>query len=247
VRVLWLADVLRAAGLNVVEHAGWKERGRSLQSVEGIVCHHTATGKSWTDQGVVNLLINGRSDLPGPLCQLGLGRDGTYHLIASGKGNHNGHGEWGNQAIGIEAFNDGIGEPWLHAQYGAYLRGCAAICRHLGWPESKVKGHKETDPRRKIDPRGIDMDDFRLGVAGLIKTITPAPAPPQEDDMARLIKTAGSDALFITDGITRRWVQGPTEAGRLLSTGLIPSTTAAVWEPVEMARVPLVGTPPPNQ
>ena len=192
-RVLWLPDVLRAAGLDVVEHDGWRNRGRELQSVEGVVAHHTATGKAWSDERVVRLLIEGRSDLPGPLCQLGLDRTGAYHLIAAGKGNHNGHGEWGNQAIGIEAFNDGRGEAWVHVQLAAYIRGCAAICRHLGWPESKVKGHKETDPGRKIDPAGIDMDDFRLGVAGFLK---PSPAPQQGDDM--LLYRVPNDA--------RRWV-----------------------------------------
>ena len=178
-RVLWLPDVLRSAGLDVVEHDGWRNRGRELQSVEGVVAHHTATGKTWSDDRVVRLLIEGRPDLPGPLCQLGLDRSGTFHLIAAGKGNHNGKGLWGNQSIGIEAFNDGRGEAWVHVQLAAYIRGCAAICRHLGWPESKVKAHRETDPGRKPDPVGIDMDDFRLGVAGFLKT---KPAPPQEED-----------------------------------------------------------------
>ena len=195
-RVLWLSDVLRAAGLHVVEHDGWRSRGRELQSVEGIVCHHTATGKSWTDEAVARLLIQGRSDLPGPLCQLGLDRTGTYHVIAAGKGNHNGKGQWGNQAIGIEAYNDGIGEPWVHVQLAAYIRGCAAICRHLGWPESKVKAHRETDPGRKPDPVGIDMDDFRLGVAGFLK---PSP-PPSQRKTRMFIVDPGVGALFLVNG-----------------------------------------------
>ena len=105
-RLTWLADVLRAARLEVVEHDGWKLRGSELLRVEGIVCHHTASSPKAPDDAVCRLLINGRSDLRGPLCQLGLDRHGRYHLIAAGRGNHNGRGEWGNQSIGIEAFND---------------------------------------------------------------------------------------------------------------------------------------------
>lgn len=160
-RLPWLAQVLRDAGLTVVETRAWQQRGRDLGSIQGIVWHHTATGPRTPDANVVDLLIEGRSDLPGPLCQLGLDRSGRYHLIAAGKGNHNGYGEWGNSSIGIEAFNDGVGEPWPQAQVDAYIRGTAALLARLGLPASRVKGHKETDPRRKIDPRGLDMDEMR--------------------------------------------------------------------------------------
>jgi hypothetical protein len=38
-----LADILKKAGLKVVEVAGWKTRGHSvMSSVKGIICHHTA-------------------------------------------------------------------------------------------------------------------------------------------------------------------------------------------------------------
>ncbi|CAF1082927.1 unnamed protein product, partial [Adineta ricciae] len=38
-----LADILRGAGLNVVEVAGWRTRGHGvMSSVKGIVVHHTA-------------------------------------------------------------------------------------------------------------------------------------------------------------------------------------------------------------
>lgn len=38
-----LADILKKAGLKVVEVAGWKTRGHGvMSSVKGIICHHTA-------------------------------------------------------------------------------------------------------------------------------------------------------------------------------------------------------------
>jgi hypothetical protein len=160
-----------------------------------VICHHTATGKNWTDASVVNLLIKGRSDLPGPLSQLGLDREGTFHLIAVGKCNHNGYGLSGNNTIGIEAFNDGRGEPWLAVQMDAYIRGCAAICRHLGWPAEKVLGHKESDPGRKIDPT-FDMNVFRGHVAALLDT--PVTPPPQEDD--------DDMWLYRVPNNTKRWI-----------------------------------------
>lgn len=181
-RVPWLADVLRSSGCVVVEAPGWKGRGRDLTAVNGVVAHHTASGPRTSDDAVVRLLIEGRSDLKGPLCQLGLDRRGRFHVIADGKGNHNGYGQWGNQSIGIEAFNDGVGERWPDVQVDAYKVGVAAILTRLGLPPSAVKGHKETDPGRKIDPAGIDMGGFRLSVAQLMAQPTAGPPPPTEDD-----------------------------------------------------------------
>lgn len=163
-RLLWLADVLRAAGLTVEETDGWKTRGKDLHAVDGIVWHHTATGPGTSDANVTRLLINGRSDLRGPLAQLGLNRAGTFIVVTSGKANHNGYGLWGNDAIGIEAYNDGVGEPWPDAQVDAYVRGTRAIIDHLNLPISQVKGHKETDPNRKVDPRGLDMNEMRTRI-----------------------------------------------------------------------------------
>lgn len=174
----WLADVLRAEGLHVIEMSGWKSR-RTRPGFDpvGVVCHHTATGPDVADAQVRKLLVKGRPDLSGPLCQLGLERDGTFVVVAAGRCNHN-IGEWGNDSIGVEAYNDGTGEPWPAAQMDAYRRGVAAICRHLGWGTGQVRGHKETDPGRKIDPT-FDMRQFRADVAPLI---FPPPTVQEDDD-----------------------------------------------------------------
>jgi hypothetical protein len=177
VRADWLGAVLHDAGLKVVPVDGWQNRGGPLTSIEGVVCHHTATGANWQDDAVATLLVRGRPDLAGPLAQLGLDRQGRFWLIAAGRCSHNGHGLWGNQAIGIEAYNDGVGERWPLVQTDAYQRGCAAICRHLGHDETHVKAHRETDPQRKTDPFGIDMDIFRACVGAILEN------PPKEADM----------------------------------------------------------------
>ena len=172
-----LPKILRDAGLKVVEHDGWLTRGRPSSTggftPVGVLCHHTATPASSSDSAVVNLLIRGRSDLPGPLCHLGLSRDGTVHVVAAGRANHAGKakssgtvaaGDGNRLYIGIEAFNDGRGEKWPAAQYDAYVTLAATLCREVTHNSVQtVRGHKETSVTGKIDPT-FDMDAFRKRV-----------------------------------------------------------------------------------
>jgi len=176
-RLLWLPHVLRLAGVSVVEMSGWEARGRELDAVHGVVWHHTASSVRTTDASMERMLVTGRPDLVGPLSQLGLRRDGTWVVVASGRANHNGYGTWGNSSIGIEAYNDGVGEPWPTVQVESYVNGTAAILRHLGLNTASVKGHKETDPRRKIDPAGLDMNLMRARIAQRLTYVPPAPKP----------------------------------------------------------------------
>ncbi|WP_166139612.1 N-acetylmuramoyl-L-alanine amidase [Nocardioides ochotonae] len=169
---------LRAAGLTVVEVDGWRTRGRpastGAHAPVGVLCHHTATGRSVSDTAVVALLKNGRSDLAGPLAHFGLSRNGTVYMIAAGRANHAGKakasgsvsgGDGNALYVGIEAFNDGVGEPWPSAQYEAYVTLCAVLCLHVTGNSAKtVRGHRETSVTGKIDPT-FDMAKFRDRVA----------------------------------------------------------------------------------
>lgn len=177
---VWLADVLRAAGLKVIEEPGWKNRGHGdFKDLRGILWHHTAGGGS-SDWLIVR---DGRPDLPGPLAQLVLERDGTYRVIAAGVCWHAGVGSWPgwptNNAnwytIGIEAVNNGVGQAWPQVQLDAYVRGTAAILNRAGLPASATVGHKEyAKIQGKIDPTGIDMEWARRQVAAAMAG-TPAP------------------------------------------------------------------------
>src|SRR5215469_17949164 len=109
--LIWLPTVLKNAGLKVALVDGWQDRGRGdVGTIQGVLCHHTA-GPLSGNMPSLNILVKGRSDLPGPLAQLGLGRDGTYFVVAAGRCNHAGPGAWqrvttGNSSfIGIEAEN----------------------------------------------------------------------------------------------------------------------------------------------
>ncbi len=186
--LLWLPSVLRDAGLEVLEHAGWQSRGHGdMGLVQGVLCHHTC-GPLHGDLADENVLVNGRPDLGGPLCNLGLGRSGTFTMIAAGQGWHAGAGKWqgitnGNaHMIGIEAENTGEttgprADHWPDVQMDAYARGCAAILRHIGGKPIMVAGHKEYAlPHGRKDDPNFDMDAFRLKVAAIMGQAQPAVA-----------------------------------------------------------------------
>ena len=204
----WLPDVLKAAGLKVSLVPGWENRGRGdMGKVFGVLCHHTV-GPRNGNMPSLNTLINGRggnSPLPGPLSQLGLGRDGTYFVIAAGRAIHAGRGKWqdvvnGNSNfIGIEAENTGLANdsPWPEVQMDAYRRGVAAILKHIGKSADFCAGHKEyaLPKGRKPDP-GFDMNVFRTAVSAILNGSAPAPVliPPAEPP-AQPGKPAGRPTL----------------------------------------------------
>lgn len=184
--LLWLPDVLKNAGLKVATVDGWEERGRDeIGTIRGVICHHTA-GPRAGNMPTLGTLIKGRSDLPGPLAQLGLGRDGTYYVISAGRCNHAGAGSWrgltsGNGSfIGIEAENTGHDDdfPWPGIQMTAYRQGVAAILKHVGQPADFCAGHKEyaLPAGRKPDPN-FDMVGFRTDVAVILRNNVPALPP----------------------------------------------------------------------
>ena len=192
---LWLVDKLDERGLDVVAHRGWETRTRPVPPdfrPRGVVCHHT--GPWSTIDGMVKLCINGRADLAGPLCQVVLDPDGVCHVIAAGRANHAGAGGWwglkGNESVlGIEAIHSGnAATPWPPVQVEAFVRCAAALADGIDADPIMVCGHKEWTPS-KIDPIGLDMGDFRAGVAEMLeewrRPQTPAiPAPVHDYEEA---------------------------------------------------------------
>lgn len=181
-----LADILRAAGLKVQEVPGWKTRGHGqMQSIEGILCHHTAGPKTGNYPSLPTVR-DGRTGLKGPLAQLGLARDGTWLTIAAGLCWHAGvvFYDWQTNphSIGVEAEATGTA-PWPKVQYDSYVAGVAALRKAFSLPLDHVVGHKEAaKPRgRKPDPN-FDMAAFRVAVGKLQSKPTTPPAG--DDDMA---------------------------------------------------------------
>lgn len=184
----WLPRVLEDAGLKVATVDGWELRGGEMGLVRGVICHHTASPRRDLNMPALSVLRDGRPDLPGPLAQLGLGRDGTFYVIAAGRCNHAGAGVWNGVSrgnahfIGIEAENTGRADdfPWPHVQLEAFQRGVAAILRHLNLGSECCAGHKEyaLPLGRKPDP-SLDMPGFRAAVARILAgEVSPPPLIP---------------------------------------------------------------------
>lgn len=196
-----LAEVCRGAGLEVVEVDGWPSRARGSGGYDGgkpdhVMAHHTASGPSsdgWPD---VNYLATGHPDAP--VSNLYLDRQGVVYVIAAGASNTNGTGDcahlpadtMNSSAIGIEAGNDGVGEPWPAEQTTAYVVLVDALCAAYGIAVDHVHGHAEWAPARKIDPAGPSpwadagtwpMDAFRADLGGSV----PPPDPNGDDEMTQ--------------------------------------------------------------
>lgn len=171
-----LVDQLKRWGVRYVEIPGWATHKRDPQHgawgpVNGFIWHHTgatitaANAKAYA----AGVLYQGRPDLPGPLCQLSVGLDGTVYLVGWGRANHagggdpavlqhvinedytsqlhptrgNANGVDGNAHFyGVEIQYSG-GHEMAPAQYEAALRLSAAILEHHSWSEKSVIGHGE--------------------------------------------------------------------------------------------------------
>ncbi|MEU8616676.1 peptidoglycan-binding protein [Streptomyces sp. NPDC048623] len=85
---------LRAEGVTVVEHDGWRTHNRNQVGawgpVSGVMIHHTVSSGTASS---VALCYDGYAGLPGPLCHGVIAKDGSVHLIASGRANHAGGGD----------------------------------------------------------------------------------------------------------------------------------------------------------
>jgi hypothetical protein len=230
----WLPDALSAAGLKVAPVKGWETRGRGdVGPTMGVICHHTG-GSPNGNMPTLDLLIKGRDDLAGPLAQLGLGRDGTFYVIAAGRCNHAGLGSWQNikggntNFIGIEAENTGDKRnfPWPAVQVDAYQRGVAAILKHIGRGPQFCAGHKEfaLPAGRKDDPT-FDMNIFRAGVSAIRGGVAPPPIliPAKEPgDNGRPTLRRGDTGPMVQALQAKLGVEGPATFG--------PKTEAAVRE-----------------
>lgn len=224
-------DVLRAAGVSCSGYAGWEHNSRSSGGFEGavygVVCHHTASQTSPAND--LNYMVTGPDN---PISNGLLDRTGHFTCIAGGASNHAGKGggsdgapPWttsrgtipqdsaNSRCFGIEAANNGVGEPWPKAQQDAYARMCNALAGAYGLVvATDFRSHFEWTTR-KCDPTGAsrwtpignrlgcngadrwDMNLFRNEVAGTL----PAPIPPSGDDeqMLTIFEPTDAGAVFI--------------------------------------------------
>jgi N-acetyl-anhydromuramyl-L-alanine amidase AmpD len=125
----------------------------------------------------LGLVVQGTSEVAGPLCNILIGRNGRVILIAAGRSNHAGLGgplrgipkdSANMHTIGVEVENDGIGEAWTRELLRAVDTTFTVLLDFVGQGPVRHFGHKEWAPHRKIDPAGVGMDADRRRVREML-------------------------------------------------------------------------------
>lgn len=196
-RISWLGDVLQAAGVEVVAEGDWLNRTASGPTFDpiGVLWHHTAgpVTSAGNPSPSLNICINGRPDLNGPLCHALVDYNGVFHLISANRANHAGTARasgpipagsgntmlvgWEIDYAGDQSGTGGPQQSMSPAQYDASLKATAAVLTRLGNDASYARGHRETSTTGKIDPSFIDLDRMRADVAAVMGG-TPPSTPP---------------------------------------------------------------------
>lgn len=176
---------LKRFDLDVRRVKGFSERGDAGADFVAVGLHHTASPRTSGDLPCAGIVTHGRGGadpVPGPLCNILLGRLGTVLLVAKHKANHFGLGgplpgvplNMGNpKVVGIECENNGVDEPW-----GKDLRRSIAVVSavslfHLDQPAKMLYDHKRYTSR-KVDVRGLDMGKMTHRVQGLLQELRAA-------------------------------------------------------------------------
>ncbi|WP_258312066.1 N-acetylmuramoyl-L-alanine amidase, partial [Streptomyces sp. ZEA17I] len=145
-----LLAALRAEGVTVVEHPGWRTHHRNHKGawgpVNGVMIHHTVSSGSAAS---VALCRDGYASLPGPLCHGVIDKAGTVHLISAGRANHAGGGDPAVLArVVAEDYGDRPPAPRAHDGSAGAVDGNARFygfeCVNLGdgkdpWPAAQLE------------------------------------------------------------------------------------------------------------
>ncbi len=143
----------RAWSVPFRERSGWTTRSNSSNwlidgsrnNVTGVMYHHT--GDAASDSTTENLLVNGRSDLPGPLCNFMAADDGYIVCIAAGSANHAGKGDPDTLAL-LKADAMPLDRRVQPDQHSSSAGSVGGNSRIYGW-ESAYGGTVDTDPNVK--------------------------------------------------------------------------------------------------
>lgn len=217
-----LPDLLRAAGLKVVEIDGWETRGRPPSTGEfkpvGPLNHHdarkdvvgdTADDLAWAKW----MFLTGRpgDGLPAPLCQLSLSMEGVVYVGASGRANHAGAARPSGSVAGGDGNALYAGIEWMlsgtqtipKVMYDAGVKVNAVLLDIFGNSEQAASCHFNTSVTGKWDigdPNGVpynghkvlDVPKFR----GAIKAYRTAQKPPKPEADAVVVKAMHASLQF---------------------------------------------------
>ena len=234
-KVTELAARLRHYGLTVVEVAGWQTRGNEFPvRPDGAVRHWTA-GPATGETPCLGVVTNGRSDLPGPLCNAyqsrrvdSNGLDVVY-VVAAGKANHAGAGTWngisGNyKLLGLEIEWSGPNEAFANVRRRKLtseliMRALMDCC--TGTNDNDACEHREYAPTRKIDTN-LSGDELRRRMTELRGAPAPAPTPSEEDDMADVIIWYTGPHAYKVNGVYATHIKDDTELNTLKNFWKVP-------------------------
>lgn len=200
-----VAEGLRFNRVQVSFEPGWQTRGNGFVfpngRPQGLITHHTGV-----DYGAgLSVLVNGRPDLTGPLCNCCTFPDGRIHVVAAHPANH--AGASGGRSMGplpvTQSFNRLVWgnevmypgtKPWTAAQYRSARVLAGVISGVLGRPNPEwCRGHFETSVSGKWDPGAgaghrisFDMRRFR---AEVWDALTRHPTTPEEPMIWELKRT----------------------------------------------------------
>lgn len=189
---------------------GWGTRGNLSFNPRGLVVHHDAASIRSGNNGALNIIIHGRQGLPGPLSQFQIARNGLLWVVAAGRANHAGSGSFrglsGNSSVfGIEAANNGLGEPWGDKQLDTYYKISKALMDELGRDVSWLCAHREWTPR-KPDPRfstpSMTMNQFRSLVQrnAPVVIIDQRALTERAESMYKFYQAQGSSQVWAVSG-----------------------------------------------
>ena len=240
-RAPWLGDVLRAAGLTVVEHAGWRARGHGdFTDLRAVVWHHDASAPG-DSPGVPAFMLKNWDKAA---AQLWVSRDGTWHVLASGVAYHAGKvlpGKPSNHySLGVETDHT-TGEDWPPALLRSLRLGTAAILGRLGVaPDPGLEFHKTIcSPKgRKSDPDGLDLTAERAGLYGQWSSSRPGKTvtdrtndtPAQEDDVLSYVWNTAEKAVYEVDRKARTFKRVDSSTLDWAPDALVKKVTTNVWK-----------------
>lgn len=232
-----LAAEWQRLGAEVTFESGWETRGvSSTCNYEGAIVHHTGIGTSAASPFTGrNVLLNGRLDLKGPLCNSA----GPWcppdrpriHVIAAFPANH--AGASGGRSMGplpvTPSFNTrvwghevdyGGNVPMSPGQYTAALICAKGVASVLGRSIEYVRAHAETSVTGKWDPgyaagKTIDMAAFRRDAAAYEGDEMSAAAEKQIAEIHAMLGAGNAVGLAQYDTIGARLarVEGVLFAG----------------------------------
>lgn len=179
-QTLRAVELLRSFGVPVTFENGWDTRGNGQSSAyQGGIIHHTGGSYASTCPGI---LIVGRSDLRGPLCNFAGLSNGGIHVVAAHPANHAGASGgpsngpfpvtslFNKLVMGLEICYPG-NEPMTDSQYHT-AKVFAKVMEIMFGSIERARAHRETSIEGKWDPgwapgQTIDMAGLRSAAASM--------------------------------------------------------------------------------